>query len=50
MRSRNVEFEELAVISSTIMGEKMQSLHENDYDSDDGRSATIQPYEYQASS
>jgi hypothetical protein len=34
VRSRNLKFDELAVVSSTIMGKKMQSLHENDYDSD----------------
>ena len=50
VRSHNVEFNELAVVSSTIMGQKMQSLHENDYDSDDDRGATVQTYEDQASS
>jgi hypothetical protein len=51
VRSRNVKFDELAVVSSTVMGGKMQSLHENDYDSDAyDHGATVQPYEDQASS
>jgi hypothetical protein len=32
------------------MWEKMQLLHENAYDSDDNRGATVQPFEEQASS
>ncbi len=35
MRSCNVECDELAVVGSTVMGEKMHSIYENDYDSDD---------------
>ena len=50
VRSRKVKFDELAAVSSTFTGEKMQSLHENDNDSDDDRGATVQPYEDQASS
>jgi hypothetical protein len=43
--SCTVEFDELAVVGSTVMGEKIHSIYEDDYDSEDSGNATIQPHE-----
>ena len=48
MRSRNVEFDELATVGSIVMGER--SFHETSEDSDNDDGATVQPHEDTADS